>query len=200
MPERYFSNSLLSIDKKKFFLFVGTVEKRKNVDIIISAFFKLKEQFSEAHDYKLVLAGREGYGYNEFTKRISESNFSTDVVFTGYISRGDCAKLYMETSAYIFPTIYEGFGSTQLECMAFNTPLILSDIPTNREVSQDYGIYFDLADIESLVSKMKTIVIGDFDENLLRLTAKRYLNRFTWDKSADEMISVYSNVVRENNE
>lgn len=178
-----------------FFLFVGTIEKRKNVGMIIDAFFKLKEVSDEARDYKLVLAGRKGYGYEEFQEKVHISKFSNDVIFTGFVTKEDCNRLYSHAKAYVFPTVYEGFGSTQLECMACHTPLILSDIPTNREVSNEYGLFFDLEDIGSLVGQMKEIVNGNYDHDKRNKIADMTLEAFSWEKLADRYIEQYKEVI-----
>jgi len=186
---------LKSMANSPFFLFVGTIEKRKNVGMIIDAFFKLKEESDEARDYKLVLAGRKGYGYEEFQEKVRGSNFSDDVIFTGFVTKEDCNRLYSHANAYVFPTVYEGFGSTQLECMACHTPLILSDIPTNREISGEYGLFFDLDNLESLVGQMKEIVQGNYDHERREKIADRVMGSFSWEKLAGRYIEQYKEVI-----
>ena len=132
--ENYECNLLNRVTKRKFFLFVGTIETRKNLKIVIQAFIRMKEENSQ-NEYKLVLAGRKGFGFEEYEKLINESVYAKDIIVTGYLSSDDVTKLYNEAAAYIFPSVYEGFGSTQLECMVNHLPLILSKIPTNIEVS-----------------------------------------------------------------
>lgn len=99
------------------------------------------EKDNPGNGYKLVLAGRKGFGFEEYEKLINESKYKKDIIVTGYLSSNDVIKLYKEASAYIFPSVYEGFGSTQLECMVNHLPLILSKIPTNIEVSKAYGLF-----------------------------------------------------------
>lgn len=178
-----------------FFLFVGTIEKRKNVGMIIDAFFKLKEEIEEAKDYKLVLAGRKGFGFEKFQEKVHQSGHSEDVIFTGFVTKDDCNRLYSQAQAYVFPTVYEGFGSTQLECMACHTPLILSDIPTNREVANEYGLFFDLDNLDSLVGQMKAIVKDDYDHDKRDEIADRIMKSFLWEKLADRYIEQYKKVI-----
>ncbi len=142
---QYESGLLGEISKRKFFLFVGTIETRKNLKIVIQSFIDMKKD-NPGNGYKLVLAGRKGFGFEEYEKLINESKYKKDIIVTGYLSSNDVIKLYKEASAYIFPSVYEGFGSTQLECMVNHLPLILSKIPTNIEVSKAYGLFFDLED------------------------------------------------------
>ena len=161
--DQFDNENLRNVGETPFFLFVGTIEKRKNVGLIIDSFIKLKEKSQNSQDYKLVLAGRPGFGYEEFFRTAQESKFSQDIIFTGYTSNDDCSRLYCRAAAYIFPTVYEGFGSTQLECMYCHTPIILSDIPTNREISKEYGLFFSLENIDSLVEQMMVIVMEKYN-------------------------------------
>ena len=82
-----------SIDNKKYFLFVGTVEKRKNLSILIKAFIQMKIKY-DVESYKLVLAGRPGRGYDEYKKLIDNSCCSKDIITTGYISNEEREWLY----------------------------------------------------------------------------------------------------------
>lgn len=183
------------IDNKKYFLFVGTVEKRKNLSILIEAFIKLKEKYTD-ESYKLVLAGRPGIGYDDYKKLIDGSVYSKDIVTTGYISNEEREWLYDNAAAYVFPSVYEGFGIPQIECMAHHLPLICSDIPTNREISKDYGLFFDLNDTDSLVKQMKKIVDGEYDYEAKAKVADAVVERFKWDNVVLEFIEAYENILK----
>lgn len=186
----YDAEQLRSLGKKKFFLFTGTIEKRKNLGIVIDAFLKLKEK-SLDNDYKLVLAGRPGFGYESYKKQIEESGCAEDIITTGYVSSEDCYRLYQNAAAYVFPSVYEGFGSTQLECMVNHLPLILSDIPTNREVSEGYGLFFDLTSTNSLVEQMCNIIDHNIDENKLIGIANRKVKEYFWGKLSPKYYEAY---------
>ena len=186
----YEYSSLKGLKDKKFFLFVGTIEKRKNVSMIFNAFQHIKNELPTC-DYKLVYAGRPGFGYEELIELVEKSNCKDDVIFTGYTSSDDVKRLYQRAAAYVFPTVYEGFGSTQLECMVNHLPIILSDIPTNREVSGDYGLYFSLKDEYQLQQKMEQIIEGKIDYDVLNSIADDICKKYTWDNLIAEYICVY---------
>lgn len=188
--ENYEDEHLGSQVGNKFFLFVSTVEKRKNVEQVIRAFAKLIKTEAMAADYKLVLAGRPGFGYSDILTLTRSYDISDRVVFTGYVSNSDCNLLYNNANAFVFPTSYEGFGFAQLECMACHTPIILSDIPVNREISRDYGIYFDLTSDDSLVEQMKKVVTGEIDYSHLSALADEYLQDFSWDELAKKYVEI----------
>lgn len=189
---KFDSDILNKSELKDFFLFSGTLEKRKNLKIVIEAFAKIKKS---DNNFKLVLAGRPGFGFDEYKELINKFNIENDVVITGYISSSDLLKLYKEASAYVFPSIYEGFGSTQLECIANNLPIILSDIPTNREVSEGYGLFFKLGDVNSLVEKMLKIVNREIDDFDLNNEAKRILPKYVWSNLIQDYITLYRNLL-----
>jgi len=176
---------------KRFFLFTGTIETRKNLSIVIKAFLALKGS-GKADDYKLVLAGRAGYGYDQYLDLVKDSDYKSDIIFTGYIDSVDCKKLYQDAAAYIFPSVYEGFGSTQLECMINHLPLILSKIPTNLEISRDYGLFFDLEDQKSLEEQMCLIINDQYDEKQKNAVADQICGAFTWDNLIGNYLEAYS--------
>ena len=187
----YDNEILNSLKEEKFFLFVGTIEKRKNLGVVIDAFIKLKKQYTEAKNFKLVLAGRFGFGYEDYKKTAESSDWKKDIIFTGYISESDCNRLYNSAAAFIFPSVYEGFGVPQLECMKCYLPIILSDIPTNREVSRDYGEFFSLNDIDGLIDKMKIFVFDQYDKKHKKRLADEYIKEFGWDTIAKKHIEIY---------
>lgn len=192
-PRPYENAALTALESQRFFLFVSTVEKRKNVELVLDAFLKLKE-LGGADEYKMVFAGRLGYGSEEYTTVARDSQFSDDVVFSGYVSDPDLNRLYNEASAFVFPSVYEGFGFVQIECMSVGLPIILSEIPTNREISREYGIFFDLNDENTLIKAMNDVVLGNIDRKRLEEIAAAYLPDFNWDKIAGQYVRLISGI------
>lgn len=190
--KNYYDNDNLNKLDTNFFLFVGTIESRKNIDFVLDAFFQLKEKYK--NNYKLVLAGKPGYGYDNFINKVNYSPYKEDVIFTGFISSNDACLLYKNASSYIFPSIYEGFGSPQLECMIHHTPLILSSIPTNIEISKDYGLFFDLNDESSLVKQMKFIIDNKYNHSEKDIIADKIVEKFKWDNIIESYIYNYKNL------
>ena len=135
-------SSLPTLPPKRYntFLYVGTIEKRKNISLIISAFSLFSQQ--NKLNYKLVLAGKLGFGSNEIVEKAKSSPFFDRIVFTGYISDEKRNEYYLTSGSLIFASVYEGFGIPQIEALYFGLPIILSDIPTNREITKNNGIYF----------------------------------------------------------
>lgn len=172
----------------RFFLFVGTIEKRKNLAIVIRAFFKFKQTVDQGNRYKLILAGRPGYGYEDYKEIIDNSPYKDDVIVTGYISDADCDALYNKAEAYIFPTVYEGFGSPTVECMACDLPIILSDIQVNREIAGKYGTYFSLDNMDTLVNAMTSLY-----KSCLPIKGEKYLKKYM----NDVVLKQYRNLIEQ---
>lgn len=194
--ESNISAMIYELKKEKFFLFVGTIEKRKNVDFIVKAFIKAKKENLEMGKYKLVLAGKQGFGFNEIEELIKTSEFKNDIMVTGYISEDELTSLYNNCEAYVFASKYEGFGIPQIECMECKTPIILSNIPTNLEISKDYGEYFDLSNENSLIEKFIKFAKDEYDHDLKREVAKKRMISFDRKLIIDKMISLYSNEIK----
>ena len=192
LSKETYDNDLLKNINSKFFLFIGTIESRKNIDFVLDAFFKFKEKYK--NDYKLILAGKPGYGYDKFKEKVDNSKYNKDIIFTGFISSNDACLLYNNASAYIFPSIYEGFGSPQLESMIHHIPLILSSIPTNIEISKDYGLFFDLDDVESLIEQMKLILDNRYNYNEKNNIADKIVERFKWNSVIKSYICNYQDL------
>lgn len=192
----YELEELSGLKNEKFFLFVGMIEKRKNVGVLIDAFLRLRQQ-RPGEAVKLVLAGRLGFGADEFQAMANRSPYGKDIIFTGYISQGDRDKLYRNALAFVFPTVYEGFGTPQLECMRWGLPIILSDIPVNREISGAYGVYFDLKNVDTLVDCMRRFLDGEVDIACKRSIAAEKLERFSWDNIAQLHMDAYQWILKQ---
>ena len=187
------------LTKKNYFIFVGTIEKRKNIGFLIDAFAKFKQTCQNR--YKLVLAGRPGKGYDEYSSIIKRHTaISDEIICTGYVSSETCNELYKNAAAYVFPSLYEGFGSTQLECMVNHLPLICSNIPTNREISNNYGLFFDLGDTDGLVEQMKKIAGSEYDYAGKAAIADSIVEKFRWRDVVEKFICAYQKATNENTE
>ena len=188
-PAAYENAALTGLVKRKFFLFVGTLEKRKNLTELVRAYRDLCEAYPEARDFSLVLAGKPGFGFEEIEALVASAPAEADIRLPGFISAGDRQKLYAEAAAFVFPSLLEGFGSPQTEAMAVGLPLILSDIPTNREISGDYGHYYTLGDTAQLCALLKKATEGKLHAD--RAVASQQLAALTWQQAAAKALAAY---------
>jgi glycosyltransferase involved in cell wall biosynthesis len=151
----------LQITKNKYILFVGTIEPRKNVEFILLI---LKELYLYDADIKLVLAGRVGWGHKELVKNPLYSQLSSNIVFTDYINDEELATIYANAIAFVFPSLYEGFGLPIIEAMEQGTPVIASNNSSIPEAVSNAGILVDGYDATIWAKE----IIGLYEDEVLR--------------------------------
>lgn len=176
-----------------FILYVGGFSKRKNVSCLIKAFLKLKASFST--DIKLLLCGAKRDEFAAIEELSKASNFSSDIVFTDYISIEDMPLLYNACSIFVYPSLYEGFGLPPLEAMKCGIPVIASNIPAIREVTQDSAILFNPSDINALTENIYSLLNNENKYNALSALALKNASKFSWGFTAKETLKIYTKVV-----
>lgn len=177
-----------------FILFVGTLEKRKNVPTLLKSFYKLKKSNV---DHKLVVVGGKGWKYTKIFDLIEELNLKNEVIFTDYVSDEDLVKLYNAADLFVYPSLYEGFGLPPLEAMACACPVITSNTSSLPEVVGDAGIMIDPNDVDSLTESMlKILTDNQLREEMSRKSLER-AKMFSWKKTARETWKVYEDVLND---
>jgi len=178
---------------KKYILFVGTIEPRKNLLRLLSAFEKLKNKFKE---YQLVIVGQIGWITEKFFEKLKNllENVKKDVILTGYIPREDMVFLYNGCELFIYPSLYEGFGIPVLEAMSCGVPVITSNVSSLPEVGGDACVYVNPYDEEDILYKMEKVLSS---EGLKKEMSKKGLERaklFSWEKTAEKTLKIYKNI------
>jgi glycosyltransferase involved in cell wall biosynthesis len=178
---------------ERFILYVGLIEPRKNLPMLISAF---KRFIDSGKDYKLVLVGSYGWMYEKLLKQINNLDLEGMIYFTGYVSQEDLPLVYNLSSLFVYPTIYEGFGLPVLEAMACGVPVITTDVSSLPEIVGEAGMLVPVNDVEALYGAM-IAVLGD--EDLRRKMINKGMQRaakFTWEQTAKLTFQVYQQVMR----
>ena len=140
-----------------YFLHLGTFDKRKNLPVLVKAFYQALK--SQNFDFKLVLAGGEGQSsqMNDFPKvknLLKELKLEKKVILPGFVSDAQAKSLYQNAYGYVFPSENEGFGIPVLESMAEGLPVIHSNQPALVEVAGGAGIETRTGEITDLAEKM----------------------------------------------
>ncbi|MDA8189867.1 MAG: glycosyltransferase family 1 protein [Dehalococcoidales bacterium] len=185
---------------RKFVLFVGTIEPRKNLVTLISAFEKVvrgleRNPLERGSLMKLVIAGREGWLCEDVFAAVSQLGLKEQVMFLGAVPQQDLPALYNAASLLAMPSLYEGFGLPVLEAMACGTPVIASRSSSIPEVAADAAILVDPLDIDGWAEALVG-VLGD--ENLGGALREKGLARargFSWERMATETLAFYKHVV-----
>lgn len=205
-----------------YYLFVGTVQPRKNLERVILAFSKFisqgtsrygksikyhvssikgeKQKKANSHDplytihnTDLVIAGSKGWLSDGIYKLPKKLGIEDRVKFLGYVSDKNLPALYSGAIALVFPSLFEGFGLPILEAQACGTPVITSNISSMPEVAGKGAIYVDPYDVNDIVKGMERLQVT---VNRLQLIKRAFenINRFSWEKCAEETLKVLEEV------
>ncbi|MCJ7547015.1 MAG: glycosyltransferase family 4 protein [Deltaproteobacteria bacterium] len=182
-------NELLKNRPKNYILSVLSLEPRKNIHNLILAFKKIG-----LPDIQLILVGsRSNVFANNKLKDIIHSK--KNIFFTGYLSDDELIRLYSEAKLFVYPSYYEGFGLPPLEAMACGCPVVVSNAASLPEVCGDAAQYIDPYNVESIAEGINKVLT---DEPLRQSLIEKGLERarlFSWEKSAQEHIEVFEEVV-----
>ncbi len=170
-----------------FFLYVGRLEKKKNIHRLIEAFSLLKEN-DEDIEQKLVLVGSAGLAYDEMNYMIKGLDLEDQVLVLGWLEEEDLPYIFNKADAFVFPSLYEGFGIPVLQAMASGLPTLLSDLEVLKEVAEDSALFFNRLDPVDLASKMKKIISDDDLKEELKLKGLERARNFSWKKCAQETL------------
>lgn len=179
-----------------FFLCLASqLDPRKNILHLIKSFLKLTHEAS-FQGTKLVLSGSLRYKREELEKAQKDlPGFSKNVILTGYVSDEDLVSLYNTATAFVFPSLYEGFGMPLLEAMQSGCPVISSNVTSLPEVVGDAGILIGPKDEDALCQSMLDLRNS---ESLRQAYIERGLTRakqFSWKRCADQTVEIYKKVL-----
>lgn len=180
---------------KDYFLFVGTLQPRKNIERLIHAFSLLKKNNKIPSDVTLVIVGKKGWLYEDIIKAPEKYDVADSVRFLEFVKDEDLPQLYKHAIAFVLPSLYEGFGLPVLEAMNYGCPVITSNISSLPEAGGDAALYVDPEHVEDIAEKMESV----YRDKALRLDmiekGKKQVKKFSWDVSAEKTLSVLRKVV-----
>jgi glycosyltransferase involved in cell wall biosynthesis len=180
---------------ENFFLFVGRLEKKKNVSSLIRAFELFKADRGHGDPFELVLVGNLGFGAKELEQYLLHSPVRDQIRLLGYRSDAEVAALMNQATAFLFPSWYEGFGLPNLEAMACGTPLVTADIPPHREVCGDAAMFVSPKEPEAWGHAMKKIAHDGTLRDDLSAKGSERVKQFSWEKTAEQTWEVLRSLV-----
>lgn len=178
----------LGIDRD-FVLFVGTIEPRKNLRRLVEAFAQVRRATSMSP--KLVIAGGNGWLMDDFTSLIEQQRLADDIRLTGYLEDDELCALYSSCRAFIYPSLYEGFGLPPLEAMACGAPVITSRIPSIIETVGSAARLIDPCDVEDLARAITELLSDDKMREHYAEQGKIQAKKFSWEQTALKTLGVY---------
>ncbi len=170
---------------KPYLLYVGTIEPRKNIAQLLRAFEQLKREANIPH--QMVLAGGMGWNTQHIQTAIANSPYQKDIVLTGYISGDEKNTLYANAAAFLFPSLYEGFGIPPLEAMYFGCPVVCAYAASLPEVVGEAGEFVNPLDEYSVAQGIWNVLFHEDRANTLRNLGYEQCKRFSWEDSANEL-------------
>lgn len=179
---------------ERFLLFVGTIEPRKNLPTLFQAFKALREQAPDLVE-ELIIVGKQGWLTDAIYRAVHVNNLTGLVRFVGRVDDRDLPAMYRLASAFVFPSLYEGFGLPPLEAMACGTPVVASNTASLPEVLGEAAILVPPMEVGDWVQALRRVLT---DAALRRELVQRGLQRaarFTWHQAASATLQVYEHVL-----
>lgn len=171
-------NKLLTnfgLNKNEYILGVSSIEPRKNLERLISAYRLL-----DHNKVKLVLVGSKGKSFNH----IDLNTTHPGIILAGYVNDQELSSLYRNAICFVYPSLYEGFGIPPIEAMNSGCPTIVSDIPALREVASDAVLYVDPHNIEDIADKIGLLIKDTVLSTNLRCKGYKRAALFDWQLAA----------------
>ncbi len=172
-----------------YILSVGSIQPRKNLTRLLSAYERLRQTRPEGSLPQLVLVGKRGWLYRETLKTIEE--FGTGVIVTGYVPETDLPALYSGALCFVYPSFFEGFGLPPLEAMKCGTPVITGDRTSLPEVVGDAGVLVNPFDIEAIAAAISSLIDDSSLCSRLRIKSLNRARTFDWRETAKRTLEVY---------
>jgi glycosyltransferase involved in cell wall biosynthesis len=178
-----------------YLLTLSTLEPRKNIEQVIKVFARLvKEQSID--DLHLVLVGAKGWKYEKIVEAVRNMEVSEDrIILTGYVADEDLAPLYSGALAFMYVSLYEGFGLPPLEAMQCGTAVITSNRSSLPEVVGDAGIMLDPFDEDGACQAILELYRNPALRAQMRRRSLDRSRQFNWKRSVSETIAAYRDAV-----
>jgi glycosyltransferase involved in cell wall biosynthesis len=171
---------------RPYFLYVGNLEPRKNLERLIEAFARMPQK-----DHELVIVGNHWYRGETVQEKARALGLNGRVKFPGYVPREDLPGWFSNATAFVYPSLLEGFGLPVIEAMACGAPVITSDNSGMKEIAGDAAILIDPLDVRDMTEALTRVAE---DESLRAQMSVRGLSRaaqFSWESTARSTLDVY---------
>jgi glycosyltransferase involved in cell wall biosynthesis len=170
-----------------FLLFVGTLEPRKNLVRLVEALPHLTSSIP------LVIAGRKGWLYEDIFATVERLGLRERVIFVDFVEDADLPALYNVAQAFVYPSLYEGFGLPALEALASGTPVVTTPVASLPEVVGAAAILVDPLDSAAIAAGIEQALARAAE---LRAPGLAQAARFTWEESAQALLTCYRQMLR----
>ena len=177
----------------EFVLFVGTIEPRKDLQTLLRAF----ERVAHARNsLQLVVTGKMGWLFDDLLEQIRNSKVRDRIKLIGYLNDEELRALYSSCRAFVYPSIYEGFGLPPLEAMACGAPVIASRIDSIVEVCGDAALLIEPKSVGSLASAIDKVLDDESFRTKLSSAGRARASDFSWKRTAELTRAVYEEAMK----
>ncbi|PZD65168.1 glycosyltransferase family 1 protein [Pantoea ananatis] len=189
-----FTLNKYNLKSRQFFLYTGTIEPRKNILTLLSAYDRLP--LVVKRNFPLVISGYKGWENEELFRLFTKGESEGWLKYLGFVPGQDLPVLYSAATSFIFPSIYEGFGLPVLEAMASGTPVICSNATSLPEVVGEAALMHDPEDVIKLTSYIQMMIDDAEQKQLMIETGLVQAKKFSWSVCADKTIEAYEQVAK----
>jgi glycosyltransferase involved in cell wall biosynthesis len=179
------------IGNTPYILSVGTVQPRKNYQMLIRAFKPIADNFP----HRLIISGGKGWLYQEMMDEVSRQGLDGRVHFAGFVEDSDLPALYSGADLFVFPSLYEGFGLPLLEAMGCGTAVISSNASSLPEVAGEAAVQLPPEDEAAWSQTMHHLLIDQYERERLITAGFSQINQFRWQKSAKQLVQIYQQLL-----
>lgn len=177
-----------SLGDGKYFLFVSTIQPRKNLPALVKAFSQMDDK-----EIKLVVVGKKGWLYEESLAAPEKFQVTDRVLFLGRVPTEDLPVLFSGATAFVSTSLEEGFGLPLLEAMACETPSVVSSIPAFKELGTDTVFYVDPTNVNNIAFGLNTALSSQDVSHLVK-KAKARAKNYTWEEAARKTLFVFEDL------
>jgi len=178
----------------KYIFFLGRINARKNISLLIKAFIMLKQE--EKIPHQLVIAGKKDFLPQKILKNMQASKARKDIIFTGYLQEKYLPIFFNLAEVFIYPSIYEGFGLPCLEAMACGCPVVSLNVSSIPEIVKDAGLLVDNLNSGEIANAIMKILANPALKEELKSRGLQRAQSFTWEKTARETLNTYKEVIK----
>ena len=179
--------------KNPYFLFVGTIEPRKNLNRLLIAYESLDTKIKKK--MSLVIVGQKGWGNINLNDLIIKMHLKKYIKLLGRVDDITLTNLYRNAEFLVMPSLYEGFGLPLVEAMLYGKPSITSKNSSMSEVVGNSGLLVDPLDISSISIALKKMILNNELRERLAKNAKLKSGQFSWDESANKLTDIFMKAI-----
>jgi len=179
----------------RFVLYLGTLEPRKNLPLLLRGFARLRQEQPQAvQGVELVLGGAKGWLYDEIFRLVQELGLEPLTHFPGYVNEEELPLWYNSAECFVYPSVYEGFGLPPLEAMACGCPVITSNTSSLPEVVGEAGLTVGPEDEVALSEALFRLLTNPAERASRRGQGLAQARKFSWQETARRTLEIYRQV------